>query len=52
MGWRPSEVRDASLRDFLAAVSGWMEATGRADAYNPPLTPDELGDLMEKYPDG
>lgn len=50
MGWRPAEVRAASLADFAAAQDGWARAQG----IDPGPTRQDLDDLealMARYPD-
>lgn len=51
MGWKPNEVRAATLFDFDAAFEGWRMANGAADDE---LTTDDLEEheaLMARYPD-
>lgn len=52
MGWKPWEIRAATLHDFDAAFRGWRKAQGHDDG---PDTSDEaladLEALMERYPD-
>jgi len=52
MGWRPDEVRAATLHDFLAALEGWRGANGISD--DAPTDDDvkRLDELMRRYPDG
>jgi len=51
MGWRPWEVRSATLYDFVAAFEGWSKANG---TFGRALTEDDvawLEEMMERYPD-
>jgi len=43
------EFWSLSLHEFLLAVEGFSEF--HSGGKPPPLTTDELGDLMERYPD-
>lgn len=43
------EFWSISLQEFLLAVNGFIEFN--SDGKPPPLSPNELNDLMERYPD-
>lgn len=50
MQMRPADFWDMSFTEFYAAVEGFAEFHS-AGGTPPPLTRDELDDLMERYPD-
>lgn len=54
MGWKPSDVRSATLLDFNDAFDGWLLANGGSPDEGDDDTPgpDDLDALMERYPDG
>ena len=52
MGWRPSDLRDASLAELLACWAGHSRRHGLAESGPEPMTRDRLRELMERFPDG
>lgn len=50
MGWKPNEVRAASVPEFLATFDGFQEFHG-ASSRTEPATYADLEDLMRMYPD-
>lgn len=53
LGWSPSEFWRATPSDLYRAIEGWQEANGGCEESSvDPLTPDELAELMEQFPDG
>lgn len=49
MRMTPQEFWDCSLYEFLSAVDGFVEF--HSDGTPPPMTRDELTELMELHPD-
>jgi uncharacterized phage protein (TIGR02216 family) len=49
MGLSPRDFWDLSLQEFYAATSGFAQF--HSGGKPPPLTRDELNDMMERYPD-
>ena len=52
--WSPSEFWRATPWDLYLAVEGWQESQGVTESpdVEAAITPDELRDLMEQFPDG
>lgn len=51
MGWRPADLRDASLAELLASWGGYARRHGLLDAGPEPMTRGRLRELMERFPD-
>ena len=52
MGWKPSEVRAESLRDFNAAYAGFATFHGLDEEGDGPVSPPtraEVEELFERY---
>jgi uncharacterized phage protein (TIGR02216 family) len=49
MGLRPDDFWNMSFYEFYEAIDGFIEF--HSGGKPPPLTRDELDDLMERYPD-
>lgn len=49
MQMRPDDFWNMSLQEFNSAITGFAEF--HSSGTPPPLTRDELDDLMERYPD-
>ncbi len=52
MGWRPWEVRRATIAEFRAAYEGFKAFHGGGEDGSAPLSRAELDDLKARYPDG
>lgn len=54
MGWRPQDVRAASLSDFAAAFRGWKMSQGIKDEEREITAEDRawLDDMLRKYGNG
>ncbi len=50
LGWSRSEFWSSTVTEFYSALEGWQEANN-IEKPIPPPSPDELFDLMERYPD-
>lgn len=44
MGWRPRDVYECSVSEFMAAFTGWRKANGAAEQG---LTEDDVIELQE-----
>lgn len=53
MGWRPNEVRECAVPEFLAAFDGFLEFHGAAEKPEEAAPPSRewLEKLMAEYPD-
>lgn len=49
LGWSPAEFREATMRDVVDGLSGWLEARGRRPSAPP--TRAEIEILKARYPD-